>query len=294
MSALDSLFEHQGRPYGRAYHLFDAEEAYAQEILRFKGYLALSDALKCFFSETVEAFNTLVRPSAEKPLSQYYSFLVPRLVRNYAALCGAERVAVKGYPFQGYTLLRNVFDSALHTSAALQHVVSFFTLEGLEVDKPFDKSKAKKLRKQAEFEANRRMTGSESGLPAAVIAELKVWDDLFDYETHGGRLSATLAMDWMKGTGPLHLLPRYDEQAWVLYMNRYTEIGWMLLRLLPNLQPPDYPFGSGWDYKWRVLDQSFAECVSGLSEHLGKPIGDALVALVESKFPFSEKSRFPL
>ena len=91
----------------------------------------------------------------------------------------------------------------------------------------------------------------------------------------------------MRGSGPLHLLPRYEESAWVLYMCRFTEIAWMLHRLLPTLQPIDHPFGDAWAHKWRVLDQSFAECVSGLSEQLGKPIGNAHVELVEMKFPFS-------
>ena len=76
----------------------------------------------------------------------------------------------------------NVFDSILHTSAALQMVVDFYGLEGIERGKPFDKQKAKKLRKQTEVEANLRMTGIESGLTAGTISELKVWDDLFDSE----------------------------------------------------------------------------------------------------------------
>ena len=178
MAALETLFEEDGRAYARAYPLFDAEKEHARAILRFKGHLALSDAAKCLFSETAEAFNTHVRPSADRPLSEYFSFLVPRLVRNFVTLCGAERVAIRGYPFQGYTLLRNVFDSILHTSAALQMVVDFYGLEGIERGKPFDKQKAKKLRKQTEVEANLRMTGIESGLTAGTISELKVWDDL--------------------------------------------------------------------------------------------------------------------
>lgn len=294
MEALDQISENEGRPYGRAYALFDAENAHAKEILRFKGYLALSDAFKCFFLETVEAFNRTVKPPTDQPLSPYFGILIPRLARNFTALCGAERAAIRGYPFQGYTVLRNVFDSALHTSAALQGIVDLYAVEGIEQGVAFDKDNVKRLRKKTEFEANRRMTGETSGLTASTISELKIWDDLFDYETHGGRLSLTQAMGWMQGQAPLHLLPQYDEKAWVLFMNRSTEVQWMWHRLLPNVQPAAFPLGSAWTEKWSVLDRSFIECVSALSEQLGKPIGTALIELVTTKFPFSGKSRFPL
>lgn len=294
VEGLDRASEYEGRPYGRAHALFEAEDAHAQEVLRFKGYLALSDAFKCFFLETTELLDKAIKPPADQPLSQFYGLLVPRLARSFTALCGAERTAILGYPFQGYTILRNIFDCLLHTSAALQGIVDFYGIEGMVPGEAFDKGKAKRLRKRTEMEANRRMTGEASGLAVETIAELKVWDDLFDYETHGGRLSATHAKGWIEGRAPLNLLPLYRDNAWVLFMNRSTEVQWMCHRLLPNLQPVSFPLGDIWGEKWRLLDLSFMECVSALTEELGKPIGNALVDLVESKFSFSADSRFSL
>jgi hypothetical protein len=107
---LDSISEHDGVPFGRAHLLFDEEEKYGQAILQYNGYLALSDAFKCFFLETVELINIEVRPKIKSPLPDFYSLFVARLSHSFQSLCGAERVSIRGYPFHGYTLLRNVFD----------------------------------------------------------------------------------------------------------------------------------------------------------------------------------------
>jgi hypothetical protein len=50
---LDAISESDDVPYGRAHLLFDEEQKHQQAILQYKGYLALSNASKCFFLETV-------------------------------------------------------------------------------------------------------------------------------------------------------------------------------------------------------------------------------------------------
>lgn len=294
MRQLGDISEHKGKAYARAHLLFEAEDAHAQAILQYKGYLALSDAFKCFFLETVEILNTEVRSKIRQPLSEFYGLLVPRLSQSFLTLCGAERVATRGYPYQGYTLLRNLFDNLLLTSAALQKFTDFYSIEGVSPGKSLAPEDATKLRKTTEFAARRRMTGDQSGLSPATITEIRVWDAMFDFETHGARLSATHAMDWMKGQGTLPVLPKFTERGWTLFMNRYTEVTWMLHRLLPTLQPPDIAISPPWDEKWQVLDLSFTETVNALTEQLGKPIGAALVELVRQKFPFGPQTRFPL
>jgi hypothetical protein len=50
MKRLDAISEHNGVPYGRVHLIFDEEEEYGYQVINYKGYLALSDACKCFFS----------------------------------------------------------------------------------------------------------------------------------------------------------------------------------------------------------------------------------------------------
>lgn len=291
---LDAISESDGVPYGRAHLLFDAEQKHQQAILQYKGYLALSDAFKCFFLETVELINTVRRPKVTAPLSEFYGMFVPRLAHDFQSLCGAERVAICGYPYHAYTLLRNTFDNLVLTSAALQKVTDFYSIEGVTPGKPPDIAAVKKLHKDTEFEVRKKMTGSDSGLTQETRDELSKWDALFDFEVHGARLSLAGAQGWMKGQESLPVLPRFEEMQFAMFVNRYCEVGWMVHRLTPALQPPGVPLPAAWMEKWRVLDDPFEITVHSLTQQLGKKIGAAIVELVKAKFPFNEQSTFPL
>jgi hypothetical protein len=79
--------------------------------------------------------------------------------------------------------------------------------------------------------------------------------------------------------------PTFHEQAFAMYMNRASEVGWLILRLLPYLQIQENGFGIDWHRKCAVLDDSFRYMVHGLS-NLGKKIGDAFITLVDERFSF--------
>ena len=292
---LDAMSECNGVPYGRAHLLFDKEEQHQQAALQYKGYLALSDAFKCFFLETVELLNTECLLKITTPLSEYYAIFMPRIAHSFQSLCGAERIALRGYPYLAYTLLRNTFDTLILTSAAVQRITDFYSIEGIEPGKNnVDLAAVKKLRKKAEFNARSKMTGEESGLTAVTVAELAKWDELFDFEVHGARLSLAAAQEWMKGKAPLPVLPIFNEKQFAIFVNRYCEIGWMVHRLLPLVQSTAAPLSGTWQEKWRTLDDSFEIVVLSLTEQFGKQIGAAIKELVEVKFPFNDKSVFPL
>ena len=122
---LDLISLYNGIPYGRAYRLFDKEDEHTQACLKFKGYLALSDAFKCLFLETIELINMECRPKLTKPLSEFHVLFIPRLFNSFQSLCGSERIAIKGYPLQAYTLLRNTFDNLVLVSAVAQSMTDF-------------------------------------------------------------------------------------------------------------------------------------------------------------------------
>src|SRR3990172_706274 len=126
---LDAISESEGVPYGRAHLLFDEEEKHAHATLKYKGHLALSDAFKCFFLETVELTNVELCPKIKAPLSELYALFVPRLAHSFQSLCGAERIAIRGYPYHAYTLLRNVFDTVLLLSGGMQKMADLYSIE---------------------------------------------------------------------------------------------------------------------------------------------------------------------
>jgi hypothetical protein len=83
---LDVISVYRGEPYGRVHLLLEEEEKHSQEILKYKGYLALSDAFKALFLESVELFNTQCRPKVNTPLSEHYPIFVPRLANAFKSL----------------------------------------------------------------------------------------------------------------------------------------------------------------------------------------------------------------
>lgn len=291
---LDAISEYNGRPYGRAYRLFDAEDKHSKKCIKYKGYLALSDAFKCLFLETVELLNTECPPKAYLSLSESYALFVPGIVYNFISLCGAERLAIKGYPYHACTLLRNTFDNLVLASAALQKITDFASIEGIQAGKRFNARASKKLRKDTEFEVRKNMTGAHSGLSQTTIDQLAKLDTLFDYEVHGGRLSLTDAEAWMKGQGHLPVLPVFREISFAMFMNRYCEVAWMTHRLLPLMQPPQAPLTHSWKDKWRIQDESFESTVEALTIQAGKKAGAAVVEFVKVKFPFNQDSVFSL
>ena len=211
----------------------------------------------------------------------------------FHSLCGAERAAVAGYPLLAYTVLRNIFDNLILLSAALQKFTDFYSIEGVEPDKPpTDIASINKLRKKTERAVQLKMTGDESNLTAETRDELKKWDMTFDWEVHGARLSLVGAQEWIRGHEPLTVLPQFVEREFVMFINRYCEVGWMTHRLIPSLQLPGVPLSDAWKEKWRTLDDSF-EAVAKAFEEGGKPIGAAIIELVKTKFPFNEGSEFP-
>lgn len=49
MKRLKAISEHNGVAFARTRLLFEAEDAHRGAVLQYRGYLALSDAFKCFF-----------------------------------------------------------------------------------------------------------------------------------------------------------------------------------------------------------------------------------------------------
>lgn len=293
---LDAAFIHDGHNYGRVRSIFEAEDTFSRAALKFSGHIALSDGFKACFLEAIELLNSHCRPLVKAPLSEFYALFLPRVVNAFHTLCAAERAALKGYPRPAFATLRNVFDDCVLTSAALQKITDFYKIEGIDpnnTNKTFDPVAAKKARKSNEIDVRKSMTGRDSGLGDDIIGELAALNELFDFEVHGSRLSLANAMDFMKGKGPLPVLPAFTDRDFALFMNRYNEVAWSLHRLVPAMQPSDAPMPTDWADRWTLVDESFDIVVRSLTEQLGKKVGDAYADFMKAKFPFTAQSTFP-
>ena len=290
---LKEISVYNGVPYGRVYNLFDAEGQHAQKCLQYKGYLALSDAFKSFFLETIESINKVFSTKPYPNIPENYLLFAPHIVNDFRIICGSERLAIKGYPFQACVLLRNAFDNLVLISAALQNIIDFASIEGVKAGLKANLAESKRRRINTEFEVRKQMTGAESGLSEKTICQLSKINESFDLEVHGGLLSLTESTEWMKGGGTLKVLPEFTETPFAMFINRYYEAAWMLHRLLPLIQPEGVSFGGPWNTKWEVIDESFMISEDELTVKACKEFGDAVVQFLIKKFPFNQHSRFP-
>ena len=101
---LRAISVHEGVEWGRAALLANAEQDFEESVEEtLGGFLDLTNATNCFFLETVERINTECRPHVKIPLSEFYPLFMSRLVLNFNSLCGAQRLALNGYPLLSYT-----------------------------------------------------------------------------------------------------------------------------------------------------------------------------------------------
>lgn len=295
MDRLEFISRYNDEPYGRCHLLFEEEHAYGVAVAsQMSGYLALSDAFKSFYLETVERLNTECRPKVTKRLSEFYPLFLARLNNNFETLVASERVALHGYPHQAFTMHRNNFDNAVLTAAAMQRFTDFYSIEGVVPGQAFDEKLMKSLRKKTEFSIQDIMLGAKSGLSQPTSEALNKINITFDLEVHGSRLSLAKAADWLMGTAPLRILPTFEPRGFSLHMNRYVEVAWMVCRMIPMIQPPGAPLPLDWRERWDVLDDSFRVICDAMTNECGKPIGAAFVEFVHTKLPFGADSVFPL
>jgi hypothetical protein len=198
---------------------------------------------------------------------------------------------MKGYPLDAYSLMRDLKDRAFLLAGVAHNITTFPTIIGaVKLPSPADRNeygkKSTKVRRDVEQKVSNYLIGKDSGLPQNIRQDLALWDEFFHYEAHGGGISLTTELKALAGGAAPNIGPTFDQGSFALYMNRSSEVGWFLLRLLPYLQVADNAFGNEWHTKRAVLDDSFRFMLELLGT-LGKSIGDALIVLVDNKFAFN-------
>lgn len=273
--------------------LAEAEYEYSVASSQMKGHVSLSKAAACFFLNSVPRFNLEIQPRLVEPVPPDQALLIEKIAHIFSCLRASEIASNNGYPLQGFTILRNAYDDCVLASAAAQGFTTFSRLHGVEEGEEYNEGVAKKRRKKEEGNIRRLMDGTASGLTAQTTVQLRKLDSLYDLEVHSGRVSQIHSVGWLRGTDGLRVTPSYNEMNAATFMCRFSEVGWMFHRLLPNIQPSGIQFSPDWGVGWQVIDESFEIMVASMTEQLGKPIGSAMREFVNAKFPFDQNWSFP-
>jgi hypothetical protein len=216
-------------------------------------------------------------------------------VTLFRSVRAAENLFTTGYPLDGYALLRDIKDRTIFIAAIAHGITSLSKIFGLDSQQPINKEtyeKIKKQRKNEEYKILKKMIRKDSGLNPDILNELQLWEQFFNEEVHGSKLTYfSDGGEWLQGKRQLSIGPVPVDRAIAMYMNRSAEIGWLVTKIFPLLQLESFSFGEDWAKKWIVLDDSFRIMIKGL-EMLEKKIATAFISFVDTKFSFTANSHY--
>lgn len=270
---------------------FDVFEEQSETTFRdkFNGHCTLHNSFLEFFGETL-AGNAKVLSTEGWPKDRpsYPAFVIKclGLLRKFRA---AELTAARGYPVEAYAMLRGVRDEAFALAAVALGYANLPTLmKHVSIgDDSKEARKAHAAKQSLEKEIHSQLIGEKSGLPQPVRATLQHWDRLFNQEVHGSRLSFVLELDKWLGPNkvvPFVLGPQPTDDMWALYMNRTSELAWLVVRLMPFLLLSEGSLGATWSSRWELLDRSHRFLVKGLDKDISRHFEEFL----DTKFPPSK------
>ena len=287
---IEEVFAQRGVVGSRLLQVIDAENAYRDYVLRkFKGHRLVFDAFQDLMIETCQLATSGPTPTG----SQYFGPAVQSHFLNVRSFRAADRTFLGGYPLDGYALLRDLKDRAIFFAAVVSGVTDLSSLSGTVGLANSGSVSTEEISRSASAEerrVRRLMTGSESGLNPETIEGLHEWEKTFHLEVHGSRMTRALEADYSpEGRVFMSVAPVPNDMSISFFLNRSSEIAWMLLRTLPYLQRSPDGFGAGWSRKWHLLDQALSADNAALISP-EKPVFAAVRSLVTEKFAFAPET----
>ena len=269
---LEDNFSSNGIVGGHLFEIFDLEKKCGESFANtYHGQSVLIDSFQSSYIETIRSAYTWIAQNGWQEGSHYYSTILVFYVVNFRSFRACENLLMKGYPLDGYALLRDLKDRAVFLGAIANNITTFHKIyygyagAGTDTEKVWKKHKNE--RKKEENRVLGWMLRKDSGLPEEVIIELGKWEQLFHEEVHSSRVSFVYEVrEWRRSNVPPSLGPIPIEEPMAMYMNRAAEIGWMLVKLLPFIQPAENAFGAKWKERQEILDDSFRIMELGLSQ----------------------------
>jgi hypothetical protein len=260
----------------------------------FHGQNVLINSFQSFFADTIDSAFIWISKHGWPEDRPYYSTILLYYIILFRSFRACENLLLNGYPLDGYALIRDLKDRAIFIAGIAHNITTFPSIYGYEAIKAIkddDWKKIKNRRKSEEYRVLNKILRKDSGLPNHVQEELKIWEELFHEEVHGSKLSFLGELGNWKNNNIISIGPLPRESSMAMYMNRSSEIGWLIVRLLPYLQLAPSAFGDSWQKKLIILDDSFRHMEQGISR-MGKKIADAFLYFVDTKFYFPESFHY--
>jgi len=292
---LTQNFTVNGYVGGNLFEIFEKEKACGKYFATtFHGQSILIDSFLSFFVETLKAARQWIANNGWPPDCPAYVYTYVCYIVMFRRFRACEILLVHGYPFDGYALLRGLKDQAIVLGGIAHNLTTLAKTWGAmdgQILTEDNLEQITNLRKKEEKRIWSLLLRNSSGLPQEITKELRHWERMFHEEVHGSKFSLGAdVMRWYRGQGEPSIGPTgptLEDTSWSNYMNRAVEIGWLVARLLPYLQPVENAFGEYWSRKQDILDDSFRFGEQSLCKDC-QGIGEAFITFVDKRFSFKK------
>lgn len=268
------------------------ENCGTQIVQKYRGHRILYDSFFQLFGDTLLAVVAIINSGGWPHNKPNYVGTVLSFLELFRVARAADVLAVRGYPVYAYSILRSLKEQAFGIAGVILGYTTVPSLLKYHPAQSSDPQVQKSFRERLKDEKILRdqLIGRESSLSKEAVAQLQLWDRLFNAQVHGSHLALAIELErWInQHRGPFTLGPEPNEMADALYLNRSTELAWMVTRMLPFLQLSENSLGRKWAEHWKLADESFRFMVVSLE----KKISSSFIEFLDSKLPLNPKSYY--
>lgn len=273
--------------------VFQSEKSHATRcVSELRGHKVMIESLQSFLLQTFSIMNT--RSDFDCPSKRNFGLLTFEFSQFFRLLRSCDILYLHGYPLTAYVNQRTIRDKCFSIAAIANSFTTTEALLGFNNPRPthISSEEIAKMRKRSVAEESlmfNRMLRKATDLGAHKTPLLK-WERLFNREVHGQQLSlAQFLTESQKNGTSIPIAPEYDENMIAAYVNRSVELGWMITRLIPLVQPKPNYFDKHWQKKWDILDDSYSvynDSHKGLGSPGFKELAEAIEYFVNLRFKF--------
>lgn len=292
MARLGATFKPEGVVSSEISGLARDEGLVADNVLykSHRGHLLLMHSFQSFFIETLKRATQLIFAKGW-PNGPNYSVALVQFHSLFQRFRACEILFEAGYPLDGMAHIRDIKDRAFVLCAIAKNRLTFIdafgTKEGIPIDENYG-DVTRENRMKVSRRISQEFIGKSSGLSEENQTKLEQWDNLFHMEVHNGFLSFAQQMLSLVNEGRVPQIgPTFETYQYYAFTNRAAEMGWMLTRLFPYLQPEPRAFGTEWERKRFVLDDSFQFLVK-MHGGSGNRTFHAFIAMMQKQFKFKD------
>ncbi|GBE17320.1 hypothetical protein BMS3Abin15_01161 [bacterium BMS3Abin15] len=123
---LEDTFSKNGVIGPRLLDILNQELDYGNYVVNtFHGYSVLQDCFFDFLIESIQRANQYIHENGIPKEAEYYRPTLLSHIANFRNFRAAENLLMKGYPLDGYALLRDLKDRSVYQSAIMHGITSY-------------------------------------------------------------------------------------------------------------------------------------------------------------------------